>query len=397
MVNTFKIIKVQMLFKTSKIMRILFLCGSVEPGKDGVGDYTRCLATELVKGGNRVILIGLYDRYVTKSINTAQYSEGVCIEVIRIPSSDSLEERAAKAKDVVQNFNPDWISLQYVPSSFHLKGLNIRLPFLLAQIKGKHKWHIMIHEPWLVSCKALTGIRIWVSWIQKKLLKFLIYKIRPKVIHTSNLYYREILEGGGVFSSILPLPGNIPVYRRNDSKIPAKFAELGISNTYGNEWIVLGTFGQIRPNIDYVSFFRAFLKTPEAKGKSIAFLSIGKAGKHCETTFERIKEKFNRKILLYKFGERSPEDISSFFQLLDYGVASLPDHLLGKSGAYSTMRNHGLKILVPENKAKGDKIGNSAYSNYLLNLSNKEFSPIEVGRKFINSLTQNSSNGFLAN
>jgi hypothetical protein len=42
-------------------MKILFLTGSLEPGKDGVGDYTRLLANECGERGHEVFLLGLND------------------------------------------------------------------------------------------------------------------------------------------------------------------------------------------------------------------------------------------------------------------------------------------------------------------------------------------------
>ena len=32
-------------------MKIVFICGCLEPGKDGVGDYTRRLSAELIDHG----------------------------------------------------------------------------------------------------------------------------------------------------------------------------------------------------------------------------------------------------------------------------------------------------------------------------------------------------------
>lgn len=364
-------------------MRILFLCGSIEPGKDGVGDYCRSLATELLKTGNPTTIVSMYDSYVKKSIRTVESSGGYRIPSLRISSAESSEKRLTGIQDVVDNFYPDWISLQYVPNSFHPKGLNTKFPFLLAQIKGKHKWQMMIHEPWLISDQKVSSIRLCISWLQEKLLKLLIKKIKPRLIHTSNLYYKEILDRGGVYCSILSLPSNIPVNPKINSGI---LSELGISQRNREDWLVLGTFGRIRENIDYLEFFQSFLKTSEARGKNIALLSIGKAGKYCDTVFIDLKKNFQN-VFFYKLGESSPEDISSLLQVLDYGITSLPDYLLGKSGGYSAMRNHGLKILVPKFKSIIKKKSNSNYSNYLFNLPDKEFSPTEVAQKFRGSLS----------
>ena len=43
-------------------MKILFFCGSAEPGKDGVGDYTRRLCGELLRIGHETQILSLFDR-----------------------------------------------------------------------------------------------------------------------------------------------------------------------------------------------------------------------------------------------------------------------------------------------------------------------------------------------
>ena len=43
-------------------MKLLFLCSSLEPGRDGVGDYTRRLAGECLRQGHEVRLLSLNDK-----------------------------------------------------------------------------------------------------------------------------------------------------------------------------------------------------------------------------------------------------------------------------------------------------------------------------------------------
>ena len=40
-------------------MKLIFICGSLEPGRDGVGDYTRRLAGELIRQGHQIAIIAL--------------------------------------------------------------------------------------------------------------------------------------------------------------------------------------------------------------------------------------------------------------------------------------------------------------------------------------------------
>ena len=367
-------------------MKILFICGSLEPGKNGVGDYTRKLGEELICMGHQVVLIALYDRNILQTQEINRDSEGTTISVLRLERDLPTKTRISKAKKKIVEFDPHWVSLQYVPYAFHSKGLNMKLPFIVSKFKLKFHWHLMIHEPWLVpNCPKMIKEQL-IGMLQKVSLKLLIYKIVPKIIHTSNLFYKEILNNGGVDSELLLLPGNIPVNIEIEPEIIKEFAELGIDKKSRKGWVVLGTFGRMRANIDYVAFFKNILDRFEVQSKKIAFFSIGKVGIHCDEILNRIEQAHKENLLVHRFGERTTNEISSFFQLLDYGVASVPEHLLGKSGAYSAMRNHGLKILIPEKKVVRKAIDQKNYSSYLFELSDQEFSSENVARHFLFSL-----------
>jgi hypothetical protein len=53
-------------------MKIIFLCGSLEPGCDGVGDYTRRLAGELIKQGHHIAAVALNDQYLQEEFTGMQ-------------------------------------------------------------------------------------------------------------------------------------------------------------------------------------------------------------------------------------------------------------------------------------------------------------------------------------
>lgn len=65
-------------------MDILFICGSVEPGKDGVGDYTRRLSGELIRIGHEVKILSLCDHQGTSFLTEFQEIEGTKVAVNRI-------------------------------------------------------------------------------------------------------------------------------------------------------------------------------------------------------------------------------------------------------------------------------------------------------------------------
>ena len=104
-------------------MKILFICGSIEPGKDGVGDYTRRLCGELIRIGHEVQILSLCDFQVASFISDSQETEAKKVVANRIPKATSNKQRILWSQDVLNKFEPDWISLQYVPYSFNPKGL----------------------------------------------------------------------------------------------------------------------------------------------------------------------------------------------------------------------------------------------------------------------------------
>jgi hypothetical protein len=66
-------------------VKIVFLCASLEPGRDGVGDYTRHLASECVRRGHECTAIALHDPHVNNEFETVE--DGVT--VVRFPATES--------------------------------------------------------------------------------------------------------------------------------------------------------------------------------------------------------------------------------------------------------------------------------------------------------------------
>lgn len=113
-------------------MDILFICGSVELGNDGVGDYTRRLCAKLIKEGHKAQILALCDRIVFYT-SESQVVEETSVIVHRIPIQASNKQRLFWLKEILKDFTPDWISLQYVPYSFNPKGLPFWLPYYLKK------------------------------------------------------------------------------------------------------------------------------------------------------------------------------------------------------------------------------------------------------------------------
>jgi hypothetical protein len=59
-----------------------------------------------------------------------------------------------------------------------------------------------------------------------------------------------------------------------------------------------------------------------------------------------LAERYGTEIELSRLGERSFDEISRFLSYLDFGVATVPLPLIGKSSSVAAMLDHGLPVIV---------------------------------------------------
>src|SRR5690554_7244682 len=109
------------------LKKILFVCGSLEPGQDGVGDYTRELAGAVQRLACNVLVIAIMDRVVDGVSKEKQSARSGDVNVVRLSQSLSFQKRKSEYQKITSDFDPSIISLQYVPYAFSPKGI----PFTL--------------------------------------------------------------------------------------------------------------------------------------------------------------------------------------------------------------------------------------------------------------------------
>lgn len=366
-------------------LKIIFICGSLENGKDGVGDYTRLLALELIKNGHEVYVIALNDKYV----NELQYvneNNSNFFYFCRIPSFYSFSSKSKIINKIVSQFDPVWLSLQYVPFSFQDKGLTLRLSKMLVNIGHGRKWHIMFHEIW-VGLKVNESIKkyIWGN-LQRLIIINLVRRLNPILIHTQSPLYQKLLIKNNIKANILPLFSNIPNANTVDKDVNATD-------------IVLIHFGSLH----YVSNLNAFVnavKNFQIKNKlNIVIKIIGRAGRNIEI-WEKVCLASN--INLEVLGEKEPEIIEKEIKQADIGISTTDLVLIHKSGAVAAMRECGIPVICLDNQwmPRGINVPSIPSGIYLfnnnviedcLNFRNetKDFPGlIEITKKFIADLTK---------
>jgi len=312
-------------------MKIIFICGSLELGADGVGDYTRRLATELIKQGHEVAALALYDQFITNQLNHVEIVENIKLQIYRIPSKWITSRRFNLAKEWLNKFNPEWISLQYVPFSFNIKGLPFGLSNHFSQFKHK-KWHIMFHELWVGMEENATVKLITWGIIQKFLIKKLLINLKPSVIHTQTKLYQIQLAKLGVKAGYLPLFSNIPI--NNNRKI-RQISDNKHKITFVN-------FGTIHPGAPIESFTQEAAKFIRKEGIQINLVLIGRCGVE-QKRWVKVWKSAGLDVSI--FGEQPIDRISEVFNTSTYGITTTALPLVEKSGSVAAMHEHNLPVI----------------------------------------------------
>ena len=305
-------------------MRILFIVGSLEPGKDGVGDYTRTLGDECTRLGHETFVMSLNDSWTDKPLRGNRS--------LRLPSKMPWTSRIKTGRTFVTENHPDLVSLQYVPYSFHPVGLSFALPRIVQAIIGRAPAHLMLHELWIGSqIGAPFKVKVF-GFCQRKIIKSLITGMACRVIHTSNTVYARLLSRHGIDAKILPLFGSVPVLPN------------AVMAPRDGHALRLGLFGSIHPEWEPQDLFARL----QAFGKPVQVYHIGRIGPG-ESLWNEVVQRYEAEIQFQRFGEQSFENISQFFLSVDFGVATTPLSLIGKSSTVAAMLDHGLPVIVSRN------------------------------------------------
>ncbi len=339
-------------------MKVLFLCGSLEPGHDGVGDYTRRLAGELKKQGQQVFIISVNERNFERLFATEdQETDGIIIPVMRISGMASYRKRFLIAEQWVNTINPDWLSLQYVPFSFHKKGTHFFLGRFLEKLGSQYQWHIMFHELWTGMDKESSKKHYWLGKVHRLLIKSLIKKLNPSVIHTQTRVYIEKIETLGFKAKYLPLFSNIPFF---EPDIPLKTGEKFISQ---NDKLIFVLFGGIHRNAPANQFANDIVRYEETHKTRISLIIIGRNGPE-QIQWTSIWALKGLELII--MGEQSPKVISRVLHNANLGISTTPLQLAEKSGSVAAMREHRLPVLCVSRSWEARSVKNLGHSESII-------------------------------
>jgi hypothetical protein len=317
-------------------MKIIFICGSLEPGRDGVGDYTRCLAGALVGQGHQVAAIALNDGYTTTQMSGKQQCGNNKFAVLRLPASWSDSMRFGFAKSWIDAFDPEWLSLQFVPFSFHPKGLSFGLSKKLLKLGTNRLWHLMFHELWVGMDVEASKMQKWWGLLQRRLIQDLVISLKPVLVHTQTRLYQLQLAKLGVTANHLPLFGNIPRVKQQTGKYKGQHrAEV-------TKDVSLVAFAYLHPNAPIEQLAKEAANYSTKRGVPVTLTLVGRSGKEQERWNVAWR---NAGLKIKVLGEQPAEYISEVLDNATVGVCTTPMALIEKSGAAAAMQEHELPVL----------------------------------------------------
>lgn len=312
-----------------------------------MGDYTRRLAGELIRQGHPSVIIALNDSYISKMTFEMQEIESASISVLRLPGMASWTKRILEARNMLQVFQPDWISLQFVTFGFHRKGLGFGLGGKLAALGAKTSWHIMFHELWLgLDEKPPMKQRVW-GMLQRTIIRDMVRRLRPQIVSTQADPYCEILNREKIAASVLPLIGNVP-YVPSDGwagLVEPLLAEAVGHHLDRTKFYLAGIFGAVHPEWSAKQVVDILSPSVRRSQKRLVLVFLGRSNL-TPASLNKLKSTFRGHVEVIATGEKTPLEISRILQCLDLGLATSPRHIIQKSGSVAAMLEHGLQVLV---------------------------------------------------
>lgn len=314
-------------------MKILFLAGGLEPGHNGVGDYTRRLAEQLNHRGHDCFLVGLEDRSLEPLAE--QRESGEC----RLGAAVPWRRRFAILEDVIKTWTPDWVSVQFVPYAYEKRGLPFTFGQGLISLARKYalRWQVMFHELWT----GVTPEEPWrhhvVGFFQRRLLQRLVRELRP-VVHTQCRWWQERLAADGIASQLLPLFGNIP---RAEPVALREVVDVSVPNPF-----VALSFGHVTDRLDRLRWkLEEVVRVSRQANREPVFLLCGRSGTRGPAALALARELLDPGNVI-DVGPVAAETVSRLLQVADIGLARVPLRLVDKSGTAMAMLEHGLPVLA---------------------------------------------------
>ena len=328
-------------------MKITFICASLQSGRDGVGDYVRRLACEIIKQGHQAEAVALNDTYVTLIKKEVQQLNNVHLPVLRLSASLTPVDKYRHLHNRLEAFNPDMVSLQYVGFGFNKYGLPVDILLKLHKTLDKRRLHLMLHELWCGMAATAGQKEKILGETQKLFLKILIKKLKPEAIFTSIQPYRRFLQNIGIKATVVPIFGNIPADENgNEDDWMHLVDETGISPLIKDpkSWLLLGFFPTTYSCVGLNELLEMAVLAAKSRGLKLGVLFIG--NNRDQATLNLIKSIPDA--TFWQTGALSTGMINRCMQFINIGIVTSPVDGINKSGSALAWMERGIPVLIAQ-------------------------------------------------
>jgi glycosyltransferase involved in cell wall biosynthesis len=302
-------------------LRIGLLSAAFPPDKDGIGDYTFRLASQLSDGGHKVTVL--------TSIGPTRLA---CRDVDVIPFFDPVHPASigALAERVPKDAALEWLVLQYNPFGFGPRGFCPNLPVALYKLKKQRpetKVAIMCHEtyytPWYPLKQGI--MRLWQCPILAALAR-----VADKLMASTERWVRQVeLFSFGKPARFVPVGSNLP----DSSKAPNVVRdELGLGQKF-----IVGLFGSahISRNVDWVAAATRRINT--SRSGEVAVFYIGGDSRLIAPQFEGIQ--------FVDFGFLESEIAAARIKAMDALLCPFADGISARRGSAICGLQQGISVV----------------------------------------------------
>jgi hypothetical protein len=328
----------------------MFLCSSLDPGKDGVGDYTRKIVAELIKNKHDVIIVSCNEKHTDADRIEIQDEGGVKINVYRLSAKNTWKQRFKKIQGYLDDFQPQWVSLQYVPYAFQPKGLPIEMVYSVKSLKFTAKVHIMFHEIWQGESIESTFKDKIVGFVQRKLAFKLIKFTKAAHVTTTNDYYKNCFAKRNISAKRIPVFSNMPL----GSVIGYYVLNTLPKEVVNKDKYIFGVFfGGFHGHQDLAGNLKTLAANIKSQvGKELVITHIGRSG-GIEQQIKEIKSATGLKCFV--LGEWNEQDVADYLQYADVGLSNNPKVLYEKSGSIAALLNNSCPVILLKYSFEPDK------------------------------------------
>ncbi len=318
-------------------MRLVFLGSSLAPGRNGVGDYIRCLAAELGRQGHSCLAFGLSDTEDALDPHDP---------VVRLDARRPWPQRLMQARAALAAFGPDWVSLQFVAYAWHPRGYALGLAERLAPLFRGRRCHLMFHELWVGLNRRDRFVNRLHGIVQRRAVRSLHRGLAPKVVHTQAPAYVATLAAEGITAKRLPLFGNLPVASGNRDDTRRRLLAAHAPALAAADTVFAGWFGTVHREWNGPEAIARLAAATGAAGKQLALVSLGRTGAGGAALAATLRAAPPANTTLLEIGETPATEASQCLAALDLALTPNPLALVAKSGTVAACLDHGLPVLV---------------------------------------------------